>query len=41
MEDTFDHPSDLVAAQLELHRVRAELSALYKSLPWSVVPLPG
>ncbi|MEV7470891.1 hypothetical protein ACWDFH_27505 [Streptomyces kronopolitis] len=41
MEETFDFPGDLVAAQLELHRVRSELSALYKRLPWSVVPLPG
>ncbi|MFI9080978.1 hypothetical protein ACIGW8_31670 [Streptomyces sioyaensis] len=41
MAETFDFPRDLVAAQLELHRVRSELSALYKRLPWSVVPLPG
>ncbi|MBL1095034.1 MULTISPECIES: hypothetical protein [Streptomyces] len=36
-----DFPSDLVDAQLELHKVRAELTALYRSLPWSVEPLPG
>lgn len=41
MKTVFECPNDLVTAQLELHRVRAELSALYKRLPWSVVPLPG
>ncbi|MFF4045654.1 hypothetical protein ACFYZ5_03230 [Streptomyces chartreusis] len=36
-----DFPSDLLAGQEELHQVRAELSALLKRLPWSVVPLDG
>jgi hypothetical protein len=38
---TYDFPSDLLAGQEELHQVRAELSALLKRLPWSVVPLDG
>jgi hypothetical protein len=37
----YDFPSDLLAGQEELHQVRAELSALLKRLPWSVVPLEG
>jgi hypothetical protein len=37
----YDFPSDLLAGQEELHQVRAELSALLKQLPWSVVPLDG
>ncbi|MGA4848626.1 hypothetical protein ACOBQB_21100 [Streptomyces sp. G5(2025)] len=34
-------PSDLLAAQEELHQVRSELLALLKRLPWSVEPLDG
>ncbi|WP_328746931.1 hypothetical protein OHT57_15195 [Streptomyces sp. NBC_00285] len=41
MAETYDFPSDLLAGQEELHQVRAELSALLKRLPWSVVPLDG
>ncbi|HEY8979575.1 MAG TPA: hypothetical protein VIU15_08355 [Streptomyces sp.] len=41
MAKTYDFPSDLRAGQEELHQVRAELSALLKRLPWSVVPLDG
>ncbi|MEV7983164.1 hypothetical protein [Streptomyces sp. NPDC086519] len=41
MAATYDFPSDLLAGQEELHQVRAELSALLKRLPWSVVPLDG
>ncbi|MET7801428.1 hypothetical protein [Streptomyces decoyicus] len=41
MAETFDFPKDLLDAQLELHRVRADLAALYTRLPWSVEPLPG
>ncbi|MFJ4470834.1 hypothetical protein ACIP2X_25590 [Streptomyces sp. NPDC089424] len=41
MATTYDFPSDLRAGQEELHQVRAELSALLKRLPWSVVPLDG
>jgi hypothetical protein len=37
----FDFPQDLLDAQLELHRVQAELHALYARLPWSAEPLPG
>jgi hypothetical protein len=37
----YDFPSDLLAAQEELHQLRAELSALLKRLPWSVEPLDG
>ncbi|WP_329148450.1 hypothetical protein OIU91_20315 [Streptomyces sp. NBC_01456] len=40
MAKMFDFPRDLVDAQLELRSVQSELSALYKRLPWSVVPLP-
>ncbi|MEU8994105.1 hypothetical protein AB0C95_04660 [Streptomyces caniferus] len=40
-KQTFDFPQDLLDAQLELHRVRAELSAVYEQLPWSAEPLPG
>ncbi|WP_369169027.1 hypothetical protein AB5J49_14360 [Streptomyces sp. R28] len=39
MAKPYDFPSDLLAGQEELHQVRAELSALLKRLPWSVVPL--
>ncbi|MEV5610448.1 hypothetical protein [Streptomyces sp. NPDC052225] len=38
-ESDLDFPSDLLAAQEELHQVRAELVALLKRLPWSVEPL--
>ncbi|MFF5478023.1 hypothetical protein ACFY5C_11890 [Streptomyces sp. NPDC012935] len=41
MATSYDFPSDLLAGQEELHQVRAELSALLKRLPWSVVPLDG
>ncbi|WP_030814297.1 hypothetical protein [Streptomyces sp. NRRL S-337] len=41
MAEKFDFPQDLVDAQAQLHKVRAELSALYARLPWSVEPLPG
>ncbi|MCS0601295.1 hypothetical protein NX794_08635 [Streptomyces sp. LP11] len=41
MAKTYDFPSDLLAAQEELHQVRAELSALLRRLPWSVAPLDG
>ncbi|MEU8847341.1 hypothetical protein AB0C70_14110 [Streptomyces sp. NPDC048564] len=41
MATPYDFPSDLLAGQEELHQVRAELSALLKQLPWSVVPLDG
>ncbi|MER5489805.1 hypothetical protein ACWD6I_23970 [Streptomyces sp. NPDC002454] len=41
MAATYDFPSDLLAGQEELHRVRAELIALLKRLPWSVEPLDG
>ncbi|QHC26463.1 hypothetical protein [Streptomyces sp. GS7] len=40
-QKTHDFPQDLREAQLELHQVQAALAALYKRLPWSVVPLPG
>jgi hypothetical protein len=38
---THDFPSDLLAGQEELHQVRAELLALLRRLPWSVLPLDG
>jgi hypothetical protein len=38
---THDFPSDLLAGQEELHRIRAELLALLKRLPWSVDPADG
>ncbi|MFE9018536.1 hypothetical protein ACFYNL_08190 [Streptomyces sp. NPDC007808] len=41
MATPYDYPSDLLAGQEELHQVRAELSALLRRLPWSVVPLDG
>ncbi|GGV61026.1 MULTISPECIES: hypothetical protein [Streptomyces] len=41
MATPYEFPSDLLAAQEELHQVRAELSALLKRLPWSVEPLEG
>lgn len=41
MATPYDFPSDLLAGQEELHQVRAELSALLRRLPWSVVPLDG
>ncbi|MFG2137581.1 hypothetical protein [Streptomyces sp. NPDC048650] len=40
-KQTFDFPQDLPDAQLELHRLQAELAVVYKRLPWSVEPLPG
>ncbi|WP_415950596.1 hypothetical protein [Streptomyces sp. KLOTTS4A1] len=41
MAVTHEFPSDLLQGQEELHQVRAELLALLKRLPWSVVPLDG
>ncbi|ARP70030.1 hypothetical protein LK07_09800 [Streptomyces pluripotens] len=41
MATTSGFPRDLLAGQEELHRVRAELSALLKRLPWSVEPMDG
>ncbi|MFJ7899183.1 hypothetical protein ACIQ6V_01435 [Streptomyces sp. NPDC096198] len=41
MAASYDFPSDLLAGQEELHRIRAELLALLKHLPWSVEPLDG
>lgn len=41
MADKFDFPDDLMEAQAQLYKVRAELSALYSRLPWPVEPLPG
>ncbi|MCK7623273.1 hypothetical protein MUU72_09210 [Streptomyces sp. RS10V-4] len=40
-QKTYDFPQDLREAQLELHRVRSALAALYQRLPWSVEPQPG
>ncbi|MFI1607621.1 hypothetical protein ACH4YN_36835 [Streptomyces griseofuscus] len=39
--DQTDFPDDLLAAQTRLHRALAELSALLRSLPWSVEPMDG
>ncbi|MFF4227398.1 hypothetical protein ACFYZH_31750 [Streptomyces abikoensis] len=41
MADNFHFPDSLRQAQLELHQVTADLAALGRTLPWSVVPLPG
>ncbi|MGW4689683.1 hypothetical protein ACWEPM_32990 [Streptomyces sp. NPDC004244] len=41
MSDTDTFPSDLVALQEEMHRLRAEYHAYLKGLPWSVEPLAG
>lgn len=41
MAEIHDFPEDLLAGQEELHQIRAELHALLKRLPWSVVPLDG
>ncbi|MER5462018.1 hypothetical protein ABT010_15265 [Streptomyces sp. NPDC002668] len=41
MAETYDFPDDLRAAQLDLHRTRAEYAALCQALPWSVTPEPG
>ncbi|WP_405999599.1 hypothetical protein [Streptomyces sp. NBC_00829] len=41
MAETYDFPDDLRAAQLDLHRTRAEYAALCRTLPWSVTPEPG
>lgn len=38
---SFDFPPRLRALQAQLHRVRAEYTALCASLPWSTEPLPG
>ena len=34
-------PSELVDLQKRLHQARAEHKALCRTLPWSVVPMPG
>jgi hypothetical protein len=36
---TYDYPGELIAAQQELTQVRADLTALYKRLPYSVEPM--
>ncbi|MGW7512846.1 nucleic acid-binding protein [Streptomyces massasporeus] len=41
MATTYDYPGDLIAAQEELTQVRADLTALYKRLPYSVEPMEG
>ncbi|MFG2334693.1 hypothetical protein ACGFMM_34540 [Streptomyces sp. NPDC048604] len=41
MSETPSFPADLIDAQLRLHIARAEHSALCRTLPWSVEPLPG
>ncbi|MEU3356131.1 hypothetical protein [Streptomyces sp. NPDC037389] len=41
MVETYDFPAPLRQAQAELHQVTADLAALGRTLPWSVVPLPG
>lgn len=41
MARTYDYPDDLIAAQQALTRVRADLTALYKRLPYSVEPMEG
>ncbi|MFD5473393.1 nucleic acid-binding protein [Streptomyces sp. NPDC127105] len=41
MATTYDYPSDLIAAQQALTQVRADLTALYKRLPYSVEPMEG
>ncbi|WP_404962409.1 hypothetical protein [Streptomyces sp. 147326] len=37
----FNFPPRLRALQAQLHRVRAEHTALCATLPWSTEPLPG
>ncbi|EGX54671.1 nucleic acid-binding protein [Streptomyces sp. NPDC056353] len=39
MATTYDFPGDLIAAQQELNQVRADLTALYERLPYSVEPM--
>ncbi|WP_037683718.1 hypothetical protein [Streptomyces griseus] len=39
MVTTYDFPGDLIAAQQALTQVRADLTALYKRLPYSVEPM--
>ncbi|MFE7854368.1 nucleic acid-binding protein [Streptomyces sp. NPDC057403] len=41
MATTYAFPGDLIAAQQELIQVRADLTALYKRLPYSVEPMEG
>ncbi|MEV4441328.1 hypothetical protein AB0K09_20350 [Streptomyces sp. NPDC049577] len=41
MAGTHSFPSDLLAAQRELHEVTARLRQVLAELPWSVEPLPG
>ncbi|MGW7064733.1 hypothetical protein ACWGHM_40440 [Streptomyces sp. NPDC054904] len=38
---SFDFPPHLKATQAQLHRVRADYTALCATLPWSAEPLPG
>ncbi|MGC4987296.1 nucleic acid-binding protein [Streptomyces sp. DT193] len=39
MATTYNFPGDLIAAQQDLNQVRADLTALYKRLPYSVEPM--
>ncbi|MER0241284.1 hypothetical protein AAHZ94_04445 [Streptomyces sp. HSW2009] len=41
MAESFAFPEDLLAAQEELHQVRARLLARYEELSWSVEPAAG
>ncbi|MFD5341549.1 hypothetical protein [Streptomyces hawaiiensis] len=36
---TYDYPDDLLTAQQDLNQVRADLTALYERLPYSVEPM--
>ncbi|GHH27543.1 hypothetical protein [Streptomyces lanatus] len=38
---TYDFPNELLSPQRDLNQVRADLTALYKQLPYSVEPLEG
>ena len=41
MADTLPLPDDLIELQQRLHQARSEHTALCRTLPWSVEPLPG
>ncbi|MFD9503284.1 hypothetical protein [Streptomyces sp. NPDC060035] len=41
MAETYGFPDDLRAAQLDLHRTRAEYAARCQAMPWSAIPEPG
>ncbi|MGW1068953.1 hypothetical protein ACWD4F_31105 [Streptomyces aureus] len=41
MAASYDFPQDLIDAQDELRKVRAELQTLYQRVPWSAEPLDG